>query len=201
VNLANKITLLRLALVPVFVGLLYFEGFWPYTFALVVFIAAVITDYYDGKIARERGIVTSFGKLMDPVADKVLVAAAFVMFVKIDYVYVPAWAVIIILTREFLITGLRALAAVEGIVIPAERLGKHKAGWQMGCIITTLGLMVLREVVLASSWCPANYAIGFERFMQITVFVLMIIVVVLTVLSGASHLRKNWGFFFGQGAT
>ena len=59
----------------------------------------------------------------------------------------------------------------------------------------------LREVVLASSWCPANYAIGFERFMQITVFVLMIIVVMLTVLSGASHLRKNWGFFFGQGAT
>src|SRR6187402_651113 len=116
---------------------------WGYTTGLAFFVAASITDYFDGAIARKRNLVTDFGKLMDPVADKVLVAAAFILLVSEQAI--PAWAAIVIISREFLITGLRLLASSKGVVLPAEKLGKHKTAWQMVTVIYFLLLLALWE--------------------------------------------------------
>jgi CDP-diacylglycerol---glycerol-3-phosphate 3-phosphatidyltransferase len=116
---------------------------WGYTAGLILFIAASITDYFDGAIARRRNLVTDFGKLMDPVADKVLMAAAFICLIP-DHA-IPAWAAIVIISREFLITGLRLLAAAKGQVLPADKMGKHKTVWQMVTVIYFLLLLSLSE--------------------------------------------------------
>jgi CDP-diacylglycerol--glycerol-3-phosphate 3-phosphatidyltransferase len=110
---------------------------------LLLFLAATITDYFDGSIARRRNLVTDFGKLMDPVADKVLMAAAFICLIPEKAI--PTWAVIVIISREFLITGLRLLAANKGVVLPADRMGKHKTAWQMVTVIYFLLLLALFE--------------------------------------------------------
>jgi len=145
VNLPNQLTLGRLALTVVFVAALTSALPGSRTLALVVFVLATITDYLDGQIARRCGLITDFGKLMDPLADKILVASAFVLLVAEDAM--PAWAVIIIIGREFLITGLRTLASAKGVVLPAEKIGKHKTAWQMGTAIYFLLLLALGEWV------------------------------------------------------
>ena len=116
---------------------------WGYTAGLVLFTAASITDYFDGAIARRRNLVTDFGKLMDPVADKVLMAAAFICLIPEHAI--PAWAAIVIISREFLITGLRLLALSKGVILPADRMGKHKTLWQMVTVIYFLLLLSLSE--------------------------------------------------------
>ena len=125
-NLPNKLTLLRIILVPVFVVLYLNNLFIP---AFIVFIVASITDMLDGKIARKYNLVTNFGKIMDPLADKILVYAAFCIFVAEGKV--PAWMLIIILFREFIVAGMRTVAASEGIVIAAGMTGKIKTVLQM----------------------------------------------------------------------
>jgi len=204
INLPNKLTLFRLALVPILIVLLYFDLFWTYLAALVVFLTGVVTDYYDGKLARRHNLVTNFGKLFDPVADKVLICAAFVMFLRIDALKFPAWAVIVVVAREFIIMGLRALAASEGQVIGAERWGKVKAGWQMACVITAISLMMIRSVMIVldrAGYFNADTFLGYyDTSMRLIVWALIIVVVYLTVSSGISHLRKNRDFFFKPGA-
>jgi len=116
---------------------------WGYTAALIFFVAASITDYFDGALARRHNLVTDFGKLMDPVADKVLMAAAFICLIPEHAI--PAWAAIVIISREFLITGLRLLAASKGAVLPADKMGKHKTVWQMVTVIYFLLLLALME--------------------------------------------------------
>ena len=113
---------------------------WGYTAALVIFVAASITDWLDGVLARKWKLETDFGRLMDPVADKVMVAAAFICLIPEKAI--PAWSVIVVISREFLITGMRLLAASKGVVLPAERLGKHKATWQMVTVIFFLVLLL-----------------------------------------------------------
>ena len=120
-NLPNQLTVARFFLTIVFVAALSFEWAWHFTVGLVVFIAAGITDYFDGAIARRRNLVTDFGKLMDPLADKIMIAAAFICLVPLHAI--PAWAAVVIISREFLITGLRLLAAGKGVVLSSERLG------------------------------------------------------------------------------
>ncbi|MDR2649114.1 MAG: CDP-diacylglycerol--glycerol-3-phosphate 3-phosphatidyltransferase [Clostridiales bacterium] len=138
-NLPNKLTLLRVCLIPVFLAL------YPYNIfgdpasryaALGVFITASLTDALDGHIARSRNLITNFGKLMDPMADKLLVAAALVAMVQTAVL--PAWTVIIIISREFLITGFRMLALERNIVIAASNWGKLKTISQMVMIILIL---------------------------------------------------------------
>src|SRR5437764_6921442 len=126
-NWANRLTLGRLALTVLFVCSL--TSTWTYgrTIALVLFVLAGISDYFDGEIARRYGIVTKFGKLMDPLVDKVMMAAAFICLVPLGAV--PAWVAIIVVARDFLITGLRLLAATAGVVLPAEKLGRHQTSW------------------------------------------------------------------------
>jgi len=179
-NLPNKLTLLRLVLTGVFVAsfALSFRG--SYTAAFVVFVVAAITDSLDGLIARRRNLITDFGKLMDPLADKILTASAFICLTSFGAI--PQWAVILIISREFLITGLRSLAASKGIVLPAEKLGKHKTTWQMITIIYFLFLLAVLEFSR-----PAWIAIAW----QAGAYILVPITVLLSVYSGLAYLYKN----------
>ena len=147
-NWANRLTLSRLLLTIIFVAAL--SSSWQYgrTLALIVFLIAGISDFIDGEIARRYGIVTDFGKLMDPLVDKIMVAAAFISLVPLKAV--PAWAATAVVARDFLITGLRMMATAKGKVLPAERLGKQKTSWQVVTVIFFLALMSLHELRYAS---------------------------------------------------
>jgi CDP-diacylglycerol--glycerol-3-phosphate 3-phosphatidyltransferase len=141
-NWANRLTLSRLALTVLFVVAL--NSSWQYarTTALVIFLIAGLTDFIDGEIARRYGVITSFGKLMDPLVDKIMMAAAFISLVPLKAV--PAWAATTVVARDFLITGLRLMASAKGRILPAERLGKQKTSWQ---IITIVFFLVLLSIV------------------------------------------------------
>jgi CDP-diacylglycerol--glycerol-3-phosphate 3-phosphatidyltransferase len=118
---------------------------WPYahTIALVTFLIAGITDLFDGEIARRYQIVTNFGRLMDPLVDKIMIAAAFISLVPLRAI--PAWAATVVVGRDFLITGLRLMASAKGQVLSAERLGKHKTSWQIITVIFFLSLLAISE--------------------------------------------------------
>lgn len=159
---------------------------WGYTAGLVLFVVASITDYFDGEIARRRKLVSDFGRLMDPLADKVLMAAAFICLIPERAL--PAWAAIVIISREFLITGLRLLAASKGVVLPAEKLGKHKTAWQMATVIYFLLLLSLLEFERAGvtgelTWWPLAFRFGGGA--------LIALALVLTLYSGFGYLWKN----------
>ncbi|HHV27291.1 MAG TPA: CDP-diacylglycerol--glycerol-3-phosphate 3-phosphatidyltransferase [Tissierellia bacterium] len=135
-NLANKITLFRVVLIPIFMFFLLTDVSNGQYIAAVIFIIASLTDTLDGYIARSRNQVTNFGKFMDPLADKLLVSAALISLVEMSKV--PAWMVIVIIAREFAITGLRVIAASEGITIAASKLGKIKTITQLVAVIAIL---------------------------------------------------------------
>ena len=151
-NWANRLTLGRLLLTIIFVAAL--NSSWQYgrTLALVVFLVAGITDFVDGEIARRYGFVTNFGKLMDPLVDKIMVAAAFSSLVPLTSV--PAWAATAVVARDFLITGLRMMAGAKGKILPAERLGKQKTSWQVVTVIFFLALLSLHELRYVSEESP-----------------------------------------------
>jgi CDP-diacylglycerol---glycerol-3-phosphate 3-phosphatidyltransferase len=159
------------------------------TIGLVVFILAAVTDFLDGHLARRMSTVTAFGQLMDPLVDKVLIGAAFISFVAMHQI-VPAWIVIIILTREFMVTGLRLLAANRGQIIPASRWGKHKAAWQMVIIIVILIGCSLREDLLPL-WLHGDaletFLDVYNRYFRYVTFWLSAIVAVFTVISGTIY--------------
>ena len=135
-NLPNKLTVSRLILTAFFLMALLFDFPFHYTVALVLFVAASLTDLFDGIIARRRNLLTDFGKLMDPLADKVLICSAFIAFIELDWM--PAWMAILIVARELAITGLRLLAASKNLVLAAERQGKNKTISQITAIIALL---------------------------------------------------------------
>jgi CDP-diacylglycerol--glycerol-3-phosphate 3-phosphatidyltransferase len=147
-NWANRLTLSRLVLTILFVIAL--NSPWEYgrTAALVLFLVAGVTDFFDGEVARRYAIVTNFGKLMDPLVDKVMMAAAFICLVP--FKAIPAWAATVVVARDFLITGLRLVASAQGQILPAERLGKHKTSWQIVTILFFLALLAARELKYAS---------------------------------------------------
>ena len=147
-NWANRLTLSRLLLTVVFVAAL--NSSWQYgrTLALIIFLLAGISDFVDGEIARRYGFVTDFGKLMDPLVDKIMVAAAFISLVPLKAV--PAWAATTVVARDFLITGLRMMASAKGKILPAEMLGKQKTSWQVVTVIFFLALLSLNELRYAS---------------------------------------------------
>ena len=164
-NLPNKLTVLRIILVPVFVALYLLEMFIP---ALIVFIIASVTDTLDGRIARRQNLITNFGKIMDPLADKVLVYAAFCLFVEKGIM--PGWMLIVILFREFAVAGIRTVAASEGIVIAAGKSGKAKTVLQMiavplliiaslSPVIGTLGMIFLWASLAMTVYSGAEYII------------------------------------------
>src|SRR3954468_2379208 len=147
-NWANRLTLSRLALTVLFVLLLNSSWHYARTAALVIFLIAGLTDFIDGEIARRYGVITNFGKLMDPLVDKIMVAAAFISLVPLKAV--PAWAATTVVARDFLITGLRMMAGSKGKILPAEMLGKQKTSWQVVTVIFFLALLSLSELRYAS---------------------------------------------------
>jgi len=179
-NLPNRLTVARFFLTLLFV--LVLSTNWPFsrTIAFVIFVIAGITDYADGEIARRWNMVTDFGKLMDPLVDKIMMAAAFICLVPLKMI--PAWAVIIVISREFLITGLRLLAASKGTVLPAEKLGKHKTAWQIITVLFFLGVLAMREA--AGIKIP-------ELHVEWIGWVLTAVMLIFTVYSGFGYLWKN----------
>jgi CDP-diacylglycerol---glycerol-3-phosphate 3-phosphatidyltransferase len=147
-KLPNHLTLARLYLSLLFVILYSFHNVYAYYFGLVVYVIAAVTDYYDGKLARSYKIVSNFGKVMDPVADKVLTCSGYIILVQSNLVSVPALPVILILMREFFVMGLRTLKANEGIIMPAAFSGKLKTTFQLISIITILVIMFTKQYFL-----------------------------------------------------
>src|SRR5258707_15252306 len=135
-NLPNKLPVFRFVLTLAFMVVMFSQIRFRETLALVLFSAASLTDYFDGKIARRDNLITNFGILMDPLADKILVCSAFIAFVGLGWI--PAWMVVVIVARELAITGLRLLAASKNVVLAAEGFGKHKTGSQIAAIISIL---------------------------------------------------------------
>ncbi len=194
-NLPNKLTLLRIVLTFVMTACLTIPEL-PFgkTAALLIFIVAALTDYWDGRLARRGYGITPFGQLMDPVADKIMVSAAFVCFVALDNI-IPAWIVIVIISREFLITGLRLLAVSDGIILQASRLGKHKTVWQIITIIIVMIGLALRDdfvPLLPQTLATREYAEHFiQNIFPQLVLVVSLLVAFLTILSGTVYLYLN----------
>lgn len=170
-NLPNKLTVMRVILIPFFVAALLYDNGSSQTMRIVanvIFIVASLTDLFDGKIARKYNLVTNFGKFMDPLADKLLVCSALICLIQLGQL--PAWVVIIIISREFIISGFRLVAADNGIVIAASYWGKFKTTFQMIAVI----LMIFNIPALAT-----------------VTMIMLVIAVVLTVISLVDYVAKN----------
>lgn len=181
-NLPNKLTLLRVFLVPVFVVFaLYPQIPNHYLWALLVFLAASLTDHYDGKIARERNLITNFGKFLDPLADKVLVISALVCLMQLGFANI--WCVLIIITRDFTVTSVRLLALEgNGTVIAANKWAKIKTASQMTAILFILFYQSIQDILKTTSGTPTLLIIG---------NILIWIATLLTVISGIIYLKEN----------
>ncbi|WP_353567048.1 CDP-diacylglycerol--glycerol-3-phosphate 3-phosphatidyltransferase [Haloferula sargassicola] len=189
-NLPNAITLSRLVLAAIFVAAMSFPGFPGYLTALVCFSVAAATDWLDGYLARKMGLVTPLGKLLDPLADKILVCAAFVFMSKLSFA--PVWVTCVIIGREFLVTGLRQIAVEAGRVLAADRLGKWKTTFQLTFVITALvwlsfSKMESRGVIADLLWKLAKPAAEGGWLMPISLWVAL----ALTVISGANYLWSS----------
>ena len=198
-NLPNKLTVSRFALTAFFLWAL----FWPWpvpfrgTLALVFFFVAGVTDFFDGRIARSRGLITNFGILMDPLADKIMTCSAFIAFVESTRLHpdtpvkVAAWMVVIIVARELTITGLRLLAASKNIVLAAENFGKHKTVSQ---IVAINALLVVDACHEWPSWLQGIFTpwvVGFAHLM-------LWVTIVLTAASGLIYLWRNRAIYLND---
>lgn len=183
-NLANKLTIIRIFLVPVFLIFITIKDV-PYgkTIATAIFILAALTDKLDGYIARSRNQITRFGKFMDPLADKLLVTAALVSLV--EFHVIPTWVAMVIIAREFAVTGLRAIAASEGIVIAASNWGKAKTVTQIVAIIAALISLDKGHIGIGSFEIISN------NMVVLIAKVSMIITVLVTIFSGVDYFVKN----------
>ncbi len=194
-NLPNKLTLSRFLLTVAFLAVLFSELPYRESIALLLFVAGSITDYLDGMIARRRKLITNFGILMDPLADKILVCSAFIAFVGQGWV--AAWMVVVIVARELAITGLRLLAASKNVVLAAEGFGKHKTISQIVAIISVLVLISYHQ------WGAVGRAIfGFNLFGEPWVEwfteIAKWMAVVLTFISGSLYLWRNRGIYLND---
>ncbi len=185
-NLPNKITILRICLTFIFMFFLFSKGVAFKVFALVTFLVAAFTDYLDGYLAKKYNAVTDFGKIMDPIADKILILAAFMAFVEMKLV--PAWIVVVIIFRELMITSLRIWALKQNEILQAGRGGKQKTVSQMFSILVILIFIIFKETGtrVFDFWNPS-----FEYWYRQLIFILMLITVTLTVISGVSYIISN----------
>ncbi|NQT76054.1 MAG: CDP-diacylglycerol--glycerol-3-phosphate 3-phosphatidyltransferase [Candidatus Omnitrophica bacterium] len=187
-NLANKLTISRIVLAGIFILFLFIRGAGAKFFALAIFLAACITDYYDGLLARKTSSVTEFGKLMDPIADKILILGAFLAFVEMKII--PAWMVIVIIARDLVITGIRVVALSKKKVLSADIAGKHKTVSQMVAVSSILVFLIIRDSGVAFQYI-GYYSKG--------VYALMLITVLMTLASGISYMMRNKYIFMGEG--
>ena len=174
-NLPNKLTVARIILTPFYLAAMMINFEYHYIVAALIFIVASITDFLDGKIARKNNLITTFGKLCDPVADKMLTTAALLAFMQLGLCSV--WIVMIVLTREFLVTSFRLVATAQGIVIPAGIWGKLKTASQM---VFSIVIMLGIQFIDIFAW-------DFDKFALFS-NILLWITAVLTVVSGIKYL-------------
>ena len=188
-NLPNKLTISRFLLTIAFLAVMFSQAKYHMTIALVLFIAAGLSDYFDGVIARRHKLITNFGILMDPLADKIMVCSAFIAFVGMNWM--PAWMVVVIVARELAITGMRLLAAARNVVLPAEGFGKHKTVSQMVAIISILVMGSYHEWGAIGGAVFAPHVLGplpwIQWFTQLAIWV----AVALTFTSGSLYLWRN----------
>lgn len=192
-NLPNKLTCLRMALVPFFVAALFAPFPHHWLVAGVLFAIASVTDHLDGRIARKYHMITDFGKFMDPLADKILVLSALVCFVAMGYAEV--WAVLMILAREFMVTSIRLVAAGSGKVVAANFWGKFKTISQIAAIGVILALQYVQELVhlqLIPAFFVGTLSSGY--FFTLIGHLFILICTFFTVLSGAVYLKQNFHF-------
>jgi len=202
INLANRLTLLRLALVFPFLTFTVNDIFWTRVAALVLFIFASLTDLWDGRIARARKEVTVLGTFLDPLADKFLISAAFIAFVQIEEINVPSWMVVLIIGREFMITGLRAMAAQAGRVLPALPAGKFKTTSQIVAIITILIILTFNSALERFGGMQSIRLLGLDDPFQTIGWILRgapywltFITTCLTIVSGYIYVHANLDLF------
>src|SRR5438477_7934377 len=181
-NLPNKLTLSRFVLTVAFLVVMFSRMRFYETIALILFVAGGISDFLDGQIARRRKLITNFGILMDPLADKIMVCSAFIAFIELDWI--RAWMVVIIVARELAITGLRLLAATKNVVLAAEGYGKHKTVSQIVAIITLLIAESFDE------WGRAA-VIVFKPWVPVLARISLWVTVILTFTSGVLYLWRN----------
>jgi len=181
-NLPNKLTVGRLLLCLVFTLVLELSSPYAGLLAFFIFVVASLTDWLDGYLARRLHLVTDLGKLLDPLADKILVSAAYIGLVAHNLA--PAWIVVFIISREFLITGLRMLAASKGVIMAAERMGKHKTISQIVTVLIGLALLSFHQL----NWLPA-----FSTLMEVWLLKpLLWLTLFITIYSGAAYFVKNY---------
>jgi CDP-diacylglycerol--glycerol-3-phosphate 3-phosphatidyltransferase len=191
VNLPNKLTLSRFALTVAFLIVMFSRMPYHETIALTLFVAAGISDFLDGQIARRRNLITNFGILMDPLADKIMVCSAFIAFVELKWF--AAWMAVIVVARELAITGLRLLAASKNVVLAAERYGKHKTISQIVAIIA----IFIDQIIRQNQWGSVGNAIfGWHLFDEHSwswwvAEIFKWLSVALTFISGWLYLWKN----------
>ena len=181
-NLPNRLTFGRLVLTVIFLCAVFWRARYNDTLALLIFSAASLTDYYDGKIARRDKLITNFGTLMDPLADKILICSAFIAFVGRGKV--PAWMAVIIVARELAITGLRLLAATKNVLLAAEAYGKQKTVSQIAAILV---LLVAESFEEWGDWAVRV----FKPWMPALAYVALSLTVILTFTSGVLYLWRN----------
>jgi len=186
---ANLLGLLRIGLTPVVILLLVLPFPGSGLIAFVVFVVAAVTDFLDGRVARARGEVSPFGVFMDLTADKVLVAGVLIAMVQVDLV--PAWMVALILIREFVIQGVRQLAATGSVVISARALGKSKT-------LTTLAAMSILLLAFDAAHGGPLGALGVGAGLQAVGFWLMVLATILTVVSGYDYIAGAWSMLLGR---
>ncbi len=191
-NLPNQLTLIRIVLAFIFVYFISQDGLAYIVVATILFVLACLTDFADGRIARQYGMTSDFGKLMDPIADKFLILAAFLSFVRMQIV--ENWMVLLILGREIVVTGLRIFALTHGKVLAAERAGKHKTVSQMVAIFAVLGFIIFKESLSRVYQWSSHVEIWWECGIDL----LMLVTVALTLISGLSYLWNNRKLIYVQ---
>ena len=197
-NLPNKLTISRMIMIPVFILFFYLNFTAHYFVALAVFLVASLTDLFDGKIARKYNLVTNLGKFLDPIADKVLVLSALVVFLTVPPIFTAnlgGWAIIVagcgvavILAREIIVSGFRMVAADAGVVIAADKIGKYKTVMQDIAVIVILigaGFAELNAVVDSAAFVTCGKVINYIGLASFAISVL------LTIISGINYIVKN----------
>jgi len=186
--LPNALTVSRIFLTLLFISLIVRDGFFFKFSGSMVFLVASLTDYYDGYYAKKHNMITDFGKLLDPIADKFLVLAAFFVFSTLDIISI--WYFIVILFREVAITTIRLIAVRSGDVLSAEKLGKYKTVTQMVAIGFILLFMMISESIIAKNWSDVTFA-GWN----LAIDLMMWIAITLTLVSGISFVWNNRKIF------
>lgn len=188
-NLPNQLTVGRLGMTAAFVAVTSIPCRFQATAAIVLFAIAGLTDWLDGWLARRWNLITDFGRLMDPLADKILVTAALLYLLQVARI--PLWMTVVMVSREFLITGLRLIASSKGVVIPADKAGKHKTISQLVAILTALFCLAVAELGIGGRWL---------RFLETATIWLFAWATLITVASGLWYFWKNRHFVLDPSA-